>query len=288
MLQLAMEMKQSGMYVSRGLSFQGADFNSMAVALTARQQAAYDAAALWWKELLDAIGEAESLGANVANARKAYWGDHQRFFKSMCISVKVPDVAERALEALAQGHCVVIGLQGTGEAGIAKMLQRDGAGKVYPQCPSTAREIARQFVEGKSFPCELAEAKDELPQPEPPSDAQLQQLAAAYRAQGLFFDLDAELASAHRQRAQNAARQEREREALLRGAEPPPSDPVLDPGLAALRALRERLLASLLGIEGLPESPLDNLIDRLGGAAKVSAVRVRCSVVRPARGRGEG
>jgi hypothetical protein len=83
LLQLAMEMKQSGMYVSRGLSFQGADFNSMAVALTARQQAAYGAAALWWKELLDAIGEAESLGANVANARKAYWGDHQRFFKIM-------------------------------------------------------------------------------------------------------------------------------------------------------------------------------------------------------------
>jgi hypothetical protein len=184
----------------------------------------------------------------------------------------------------------VIGLQGTGEAGIAKVLQRDGAGQVYPPCPSTAREIARQFVEGKSFPCELAEAKDELPQPEPLSDVQLQQMAAADRTQGLPCDLDAELASAHRQRAQNAARQEREREreSLLRGAEPPPSDPVLDPGLAALGALRERLLASLLGIEGLPESPLDNLIDRLGGAAKVSAVRVRCSVVRPARGRGQG
>ena len=41
---------------------------------------------------------------------------HLRFFRQLCTSAKVAEVARLALEALKKGHCVVIGLQSTGAA----------------------------------------------------------------------------------------------------------------------------------------------------------------------------
>lgn len=43
-------------------------------------------------------------------------GAHQRFFRSLCISLKVPRAIEICKKALSQGQCVVIGLQTTGQA----------------------------------------------------------------------------------------------------------------------------------------------------------------------------
>lgn len=40
-----------------------------------------------------------------------YWGCHQRFFRAMCMAMKVPSVCEMAKQALAENKCVVIGLQ---------------------------------------------------------------------------------------------------------------------------------------------------------------------------------
>jgi hypothetical protein len=48
---------------------------------------------------------------------KYYWGAHQRFFRSLCISLKVDHAIKLANESLAANHSVVIGLQSTGEAG---------------------------------------------------------------------------------------------------------------------------------------------------------------------------
>lgn len=42
---------------------------------------------------------------------------HQRFFRSLCISLKVPRTVQICKEAIAAGKCVVIGLQTTGQAG---------------------------------------------------------------------------------------------------------------------------------------------------------------------------
>ena len=38
----------------------------------------------------------------------------QRFFKLMCVSLKTPTVVEASQKALADGFCVVVGLQSTG------------------------------------------------------------------------------------------------------------------------------------------------------------------------------
>ena len=43
---------------------------------------------------------------------------HQRFFRALCIALKVPRAVEISKEALSSGHCVVIGLQSTGQSGV--------------------------------------------------------------------------------------------------------------------------------------------------------------------------
>ena len=45
-----------------------------------------------------------------------FWGCHQRFFRQLCMAVKVPEVVKIAQQALLANKCVVIGLQTTGEA----------------------------------------------------------------------------------------------------------------------------------------------------------------------------
>lgn len=43
---------------------------------------------------------------------------HQRFFRALCIALKVPRAVEISKDALSSGHCVVIGLQSTGQSGV--------------------------------------------------------------------------------------------------------------------------------------------------------------------------
>lgn len=45
---------------------------------------------------------------------RMFWSAQQRFFKLLCVSLKTPTVVEASQKALADGCCVVIGLQSTG------------------------------------------------------------------------------------------------------------------------------------------------------------------------------
>lgn len=51
-------------------------------------------------------------------AMMAYWSAHQRFFRSLCISLKVPSAIDLCKRALSEGKSVVIGLQSTGESAL--------------------------------------------------------------------------------------------------------------------------------------------------------------------------
>jgi hypothetical protein len=39
-----------------------------------------------------------------------FWGGHQRFFRGMLLSAKVPEVARMAAQAIAENMCVLTGL----------------------------------------------------------------------------------------------------------------------------------------------------------------------------------
>lgn len=46
--------------------------------------------------------------------RAAQFGAQLRFFRQLCTAAKVPHIIALTRRALAEGHCVVIGLQSTG------------------------------------------------------------------------------------------------------------------------------------------------------------------------------
>lgn len=103
----------------------------------------YDAAAALWHDLRTALRRACKRTGAGRDVFKAYWASQQRFFKLLCMSLKLPAVVRAAKAALADGHCVVVGLQSTGEAALDSMgcAPGDACGWVC-----TLRLMLRQLV----------------------------------------------------------------------------------------------------------------------------------------------
>ena len=132
---LAIEMKSSGTYVSRALGFKSAEFALIEAKLSDADRRVYDSAAGFWErlrsDLLNAIAETNS----PSTVLRQYWSAHQRFFKQLCISLKLPKIVAEAQAALEQGKCVVIGLQATGESALEEHIsQTKAAGKKSEKC----------------------------------------------------------------------------------------------------------------------------------------------------------
>lgn len=71
-----------------------------------------------------AITSAGITGQRLSNVWSNYWNAHLHFFKSLCIAAKINDCIHVTNEALAKGHCVVIGIQTTGDARAQAELER--------------------------------------------------------------------------------------------------------------------------------------------------------------------
>ena len=157
---LAMEMKASGKYVSRGLSFRQAEFEQYTIALSKEQRQMYDDACDLISLILIACIEAvRRTGSDGKGVWSAYWSVHQRFFKLLCISMKVPAVIAKANEALAREQCVVIGLQTTGESQDASANLTFGEDVTEFGFLSTTREMLVNFL-NVHFPTEIHGASD--------------------------------------------------------------------------------------------------------------------------------
>ncbi|KAG0522949.1 hypothetical protein BDA96_07G081700 [Sorghum bicolor] len=146
---VAMDMKARGMYVCRTLSYKGANFDVLESLLEERMMNMYrKAAALWVElrvELLSAIEYYAEDKVNSAQIWRLYWASHQRFFRHMCMSAKVPAVVRLAKEALAEEKCVVIGLQSTGEARTEEAVAKYGI--ELEDFVSGPRELLLKLVE---------------------------------------------------------------------------------------------------------------------------------------------
>ncbi|XP_038050120.1 protein FORGETTER 1-like [Patiria miniata] len=194
---LAMEMKASGMYLSRGLSFKQAEFVTVEMDLTEEQVKMYDTAAHVWNELKNSL-EAALGRTNSGSPRiwSFFWSCHQRFFKQLCLGVKVPRIVGEAKKALEEGYCVVIGLQSTGEASLDSEMTKTGSGQ--SGFVSVAREILVRFINqhfptlvisdteaardddwSKTAKTMLLEFAKEMPLPNSPLDDIIDQLGGA-------------------------------------------------------------------------------------------------------------
>ena len=136
--------------MSRSLSYEQAEFELMVAPLSDVQKATFDAAARFWGERLRPALEhaAELCNAQAGVLMRAFWGAHQRFFKQLCVSLKVGRLVELVRAALANGECAVIGLQSTGEAALERALSADGT---LSEPVSLCRSMLHQFVDGQ-FP----------------------------------------------------------------------------------------------------------------------------------------
>uniref|UniRef100_A0A8C3PZE6 Protein strawberry notch homolog 2 n=1 Tax=Chrysolophus pictus TaxID=9089 RepID=A0A8C3PZE6_CHRPC len=148
---VAMDMKVSGMYIARQLSFTGVTFRIEEIPLDQQYKIVYDKAAKLWAEALMVFQQAADLIG--LESRKSLWGQfwsaHQRFFKYLCIAAKVRRLVELAKEELAKDKCIVIGLQSTGEARTREVLdENDG----HLNCFVSAAEGVFLSLIQKHFP----------------------------------------------------------------------------------------------------------------------------------------
>jgi len=138
---LAMDFKATGFLVARNVGYAGAEFNVIQASITKEDAVTYRGAALLWRDVERSlrpmfhlcaagvddhmrpfIGKGKSHEGNYSQVVKLYWSAHQRFFKQMCMTLKIPQLVMEARAALKSGQCVVIGLQTTGEAAMGRAV----------------------------------------------------------------------------------------------------------------------------------------------------------------------
>ena len=255
---LALEMKQAGCFVARTLSWDGAEFNSVEVSLSPEQVDIYDQSMIWWNRVMREIKNALSspdMGGTPKMLWSHYWSAHQRFSREIAICAKIPLVVEDALKQLKNDKCVVIGLQSTGEAStLASLddlksklatqnfsLEPNVEDIVLPSLLSTSGAIMSSFVRNH-FP--IACLPPQIPKvpPMPPGGFTSEYERTVYQQM---------ITTAER----------------IRNLPAPKPKPEL------IRK-RQELLDAIDEIE-LPPSPLDDLIDRLGGIDVVAEMTGR-------------
>lgn len=150
------DMKALGMYVSRSISFEGVDYQETIHELTPEQRRVYDAAANAMQVVLQNINEALGLTNAHPRAKMAamqrFWADHQRLFRQLISSFKVPTVIHQTEKALAEGKSVVIGLIGTGESRTKEQVTKAlSVGGDLEDLDFSPREFVANLVD-KAFP----------------------------------------------------------------------------------------------------------------------------------------
>lgn len=242
---LALELKQQGSFLARTLSWEGAEFQTTEVQLTKAQTHVYDQSVAWWNHCKACLEDAQKVtdpGQQGGLVWRNFWSCHQRYFKELAVCAKIDDLAKDCLEQIANGRCVVIGLQSTGEAGMQSLLgTKTDSEEQFPVLFSTIQAVLTNFVKNH-FP--VTPAPDEPPKwPTDPPGPDASEVVRQYYAQ-----VQAEI----------------ERIAAL-----PPPEPV-----AALLEMRQTLLDGIQKLD-LPPNPLDDLIDRLGGVDQVAEMTGR-------------
>lgn len=157
---LAMDMKAAGLYLSRGLSYSQTEFSISNALLTHDQVKVWDQAVHVWNELKRSLTIASKrTKVNQPRLWTQFWASHQRFFKQLCISMKVPKIIEETKTAIDGGYCVVIGLQSTGEASLMQeFVQSNGN---LSRFVSLCSEILKRFIM-QYFPTDVQFSPNEM------------------------------------------------------------------------------------------------------------------------------
>ena len=157
----ALGLKATGSYLCRSLSYAGAEFELQNCSLTDEMAAMYDRSCAFWQMLHNVFNTAATgriaEGQRMEKASSVkwaqFWGAHQRFFRQMLLSAKVPHLARLALEHVHERNmAVVIGLQSTGESNVGQaMADAATQGEEMDDFVSAPAVILRNLI-AKQFP----------------------------------------------------------------------------------------------------------------------------------------
>lgn len=132
---VARDLKATGLYMARALSFAGVEYDVLRHDLTCEQIAIYDTYAEAWaiihrnmEAALEQTGVVDSIDGATLNAgakaaaRSRFESTKQRFFAQVLLSMKLPTVIEAVEAHLAAGQSVVLQLVTTAEAILDRRL----------------------------------------------------------------------------------------------------------------------------------------------------------------------
>lgn len=166
---VSLGLKATGCYLCRTLSYEGAEFVLDHLEPGDELRLMYDRACDLWVLLLRVYmlikKTLKRFDASLKRSQglSMYWGAHQRFFRQLLVSAKVPEVSRRAVEAEKKGMSVVIALQATGEAAARQAGAEDDA--ALDDFTSTPTMIIRKLIQDH-FPIDvLVKKPDGTPMP---------------------------------------------------------------------------------------------------------------------------
>jgi hypothetical protein len=171
---VAVELKMRGSYMARQLSFKTTSFSIVRASLSDEFIDLYNQCVDMWALALKHFREAETYFSKkeLRSMWPSFWAAHQKFFKYMCISAKVPVVIDIAKKSLAEGKCVVIGLQSTGEAKTLEALDDGDINEFISTARATFESLIENHFPAPSKGCRRRRASastDSDIQPYPPS-----------------------------------------------------------------------------------------------------------------------
>lgn len=146
---VALDLKLRGMYIARQLSYHGVTLKIVIARFDGEFKRMYDDSVRLWVRAR--LWFTEAINARTAeNSVKVYtmaqfWAAHQRFFKYLCISSKVPLTLTLASEAIKDNRCVVIGLQSTGEARTLEKIEKEDGDLC--EFVSTAKGVIENLID---------------------------------------------------------------------------------------------------------------------------------------------
>ena len=156
---VARDMKATGAYISRNLSYDGVGYERLEHTLTKDQIYMYDTMSEGWQVVMQDVDKAMRITGNKSkNADSQLWSSMMRFYDQVLVSMSMPSVISDIEKQLSDGKACVVQVVNTQEAAQERAVEKmraDGS-EDYDNLDITPRQILEQYLLN-SFPVEQYE-----------------------------------------------------------------------------------------------------------------------------------
>ena len=156
---VARDMKATGSYISRNLSYDGVGYDRLEHTLTKDQIYMYDTMSEGWQVVMQDVSKAMRITGNKSkNADSQLWSSMMRFYDQVLVSMSMPSVISDIEKQLADGKACVVQVVNTQEAAQERAVEkmREEGSEDYDNLDITPRQILEQYLLN-SFPVEQYE-----------------------------------------------------------------------------------------------------------------------------------